>query len=278
MARSAQDPRRRLWLGADGPESRTRIFTDRIRLGRATSIDLTTWNDQGKLIVKGKGRDPNILLWGNTYYLLRRAGNGISLVTSTDFIHWTDPVIIYKPEKESYQTESPFLVHYEGLFYLFWTLWDTVDRTTSGYCPWTYVHCSESPSDFRGKPVLAEFTVHAPEIIQDEGGQWFMSTADHPHRGDQRSAAGLGVTFLAPTHSRNPYQEDTTMKRLWVLSVLTFAWLAWTECRFRRGWARRTFHGPHDPATRRAGGHLGNGGRFRTGDHRVRRTEEDDAG
>jgi beta-fructofuranosidase len=153
------------------------------RLGRAVSADLCTWIDRGKLNVKGNGRDPNILFWGGTYYLLRCAGNGISLATSRDFIHWTDPIVIYKPEKESYQTESPFLVHYEGLFYLFWTLWDTADKTTYGYCPRTYVHGSESPSDFRGRPVLAEFTVHAPEIIQDENGQWFMSTTDHPHRG-----------------------------------------------------------------------------------------------
>ena len=153
------------------------------QLGRATSTDLRTWTDKGRLDAKGKGRDTNILLWNNTYYLLRCAGNGISLVTSPDFIHWTAPVIIYKPAKESYETESPFLVHYEGLFYLFWTLWDTADPTTGGYCPRTYVHCSESPADFLGKPVLAEYTVHAPEIIQDEGGQWFMSTTDHPHRG-----------------------------------------------------------------------------------------------
>lgn len=153
------------------------------QLGRATSTDLRAWTDQEKLNVKGNGRDTNILFWNNTYHLLRCAGNGISLVTSVDFIHWTAPVTIYKPEKESYQTESPFLVFYEGLFYLFWTLWDTADKTTSGYCPRTYVHCSESPADFHGKPVLAEYTVHAPEIVQDEGGQWFMSTADHPHRG-----------------------------------------------------------------------------------------------
>ncbi|MDA3925379.1 MAG: hypothetical protein PF904_11845 [Kiritimatiellae bacterium] len=30
---------------------------------------------------------------------------------------------------------------------------------------------------------MAGCTVHAPEIIQDERGQWFISSADHPHRG-----------------------------------------------------------------------------------------------
>jgi len=152
-------------------------------LGRVTSTDLNTWADKGRLNVKGGNRDPQILFWNNTYYLLRCAGNGINLVTSQDFVSWSEPVEIYKPVKASYQTESPFMVPYEGLFYLFWTLWDTEDKTTSGYCPRTYVHCSESPTEFNGKPVIAEFTIHAPEVIQDEGGQWFISSADHPHRG-----------------------------------------------------------------------------------------------
>jgi len=153
------------------------------RLGRVTSRDLQTWTDQGRLTAKGGNRDPHIMVWENSYYLLRCDGNGINLVTSTDFINWSDPVTVYKPGKESYQTESPFLVHYDGLFYLFWTLWDQADKTTSGYCPRTFVHCSDSPMNFHDKPVLAEFTIHAPEIIQDESGQWFISSADHPHRG-----------------------------------------------------------------------------------------------
>lgn len=153
------------------------------RLGRAVSTDLNTWVDKGRLAAKGGNRDPYILFWKNTYYLLRCDGNGVNLVTSADFLTWSDPVTIYKPKKESYQTESPVLIPYNGLFYLFWTLWDTADKTTSGYCPRTYVHCSESPDNFLDKPVLTEFTVHAPEIIQDESGKWFISSADYPHRG-----------------------------------------------------------------------------------------------
>jgi beta-fructofuranosidase len=153
------------------------------RLGRVTSTDLLTWTDRGRLNAKGGNRDPYILHWDNTYYLLRCDGNGISLITSADFITWSAPITIYKPKKESYQTESPVLIPYGGLFYLFWTLWDMADPTTGGYCPRSFVHCSESPLDFHNKPVLAEYTVHAPEIIQDESGQWYMSSVDHPHRG-----------------------------------------------------------------------------------------------
>ena len=152
-------------------------------LGHAASTDLLSWTDKGRLNVKGGNRDPHILLWGNTYYLLRCGGNGINLVTSRDFVTWSEPVTVYKPKIASYETESPVLIPYDGLFYLFWTLWDTADKSTSGYCPRTYVHCSESPLDFHRSPVLTEFTVHAPEIIQSEDGQWFISSADHPDRG-----------------------------------------------------------------------------------------------
>ncbi|MBT3377188.1 MAG: hypothetical protein HN742_36245 [Lentisphaerae bacterium] len=153
------------------------------RLGRTASRDLDTWTDRGRLNAKGGNRDPYILLWEGLYYLLRCDGNGINLVTSPDFSTWSDPVVIYKPEADSYQTESPVLIPYDGLFYLFWTLWDMADMSTSGYCPRSFVHCSESLLDFHESPVLAEFTAHAPEIIQAENGQWFMSSTDHPHRG-----------------------------------------------------------------------------------------------
>ena len=153
------------------------------RMGRVTSTDLNSWKDLGRLKIKGGNRDAHVLRLKDTYYLLRCDGNGINLVTSIDFVNWTDPVTIYKPKEKSYQTESPFLVPYQGLYYLFWTLWDQADKTTSGYCPRTYVVCSESPTDFHDAPVIKELTVHAPEIIQDEDGRWFISSADYPHRG-----------------------------------------------------------------------------------------------
>ena len=152
-------------------------------LGWATSPDLHTWTDRGRLNVAGGNRDPYILFWDGLYYLLRCDGNGINLVTSPDFTTWSEPIVVYRPRQTSFQTESPVLIPHDGLFYLFWTLWDTADPSTSGYCPRSFVHCSESPMDFHDSPALAEFTVHAPEVIQDENGQWFMSSADHPYRG-----------------------------------------------------------------------------------------------
>jgi hypothetical protein len=153
------------------------------QLGRATSTDLLTWKDKGRLKIKGHGRDSSVFFWNDFYHLIRCAGNGISMVTSPDFVTWSEPLVIYQPKVSTYQTESPFIMHREGWFYLFWTLWDKADPSTSGYCPRTYVHVSKNPLDFRDKPELTEFTIHAPELIQDESGQWFISSVDHPHRG-----------------------------------------------------------------------------------------------
>jgi beta-fructofuranosidase len=152
-------------------------------LGCAMSDDLYAWTDQGRLDIQGGDRDPHVMLWNGVYHLVRCDGNGVNLVTSTDFLHWTDPVTIFRPAIASHQTESPVLIPYDGRFYLFWTLWDTEDLTTSGYCPRTFVHCSDTPTDFQGRPAIAEFMAHAPEIIQGESGAWYLSSADYPHRG-----------------------------------------------------------------------------------------------
>lgn len=60
-------------------------------LGRASSLDLENWTDQGKLNAKGLGRDPHVRFWNDTYHLYRCAnGDGVSLVTSRDFTTWSN--------------------------------------------------------------------------------------------------------------------------------------------------------------------------------------------
>ncbi len=56
------------------------------------------------------------------------------------------------------------------------------DLTTSGYSTKSFVQCSESLLDFNGEPI-AEFSAHAPNVIQNEDGSWFISSTDYPHRG-----------------------------------------------------------------------------------------------
>lgn len=200
--------------------------------GRAESTDLFDWKDKGKLNVKGsRTRDPDVLFWNGIYYLVRCNNQSVSLVTSVDFVNWTDPVNIFTAQQESWNCESPTLVQHDGVFYLFWCLWDSagsgaeLEALYDGHDPSTYdyrtfVYASDTPMDFNDRPPVAQLMAHAPEIIQDEKGRYFISSADYPRRGinlarlvwnsdndqspaaESRSTIGIGKTRTLAAFSR----------------------------------------------------------------------------
>jgi len=163
-----------------------------------TSVDLYNWEDKGKLQIKreeGKDtRDPNFLYWEGTYYMVNCNDQSVNLITSTDFVNWSDPVDIFVARVDSWRCESPTLIHCDNKFYLFWCLWDSSpDRDQlpaiyKGHTPWSYdyrtfVYVSDTPTDFNNREPICMLKGHAPEIIRDEKGNWFMSSADYPRRG-----------------------------------------------------------------------------------------------
>ena len=162
--------------------------------GQASSMDLYNWKDNGKLQIKDGIRHPNILYWEGTYYLVRCNNRAVNIVTSTDFLNWTDPINIFEAPVESWQCESPTLIRYNNSFYLFWCLRDTSPSREKllalykDHAPWSYdyrtfVYVSETPTDFNNTKPIAQLKAHAPEILQDEKGNWFISSADYPRRG-----------------------------------------------------------------------------------------------
>lgn len=164
------------------------------RLGRAESKDLYHWEDRGPLQAAARNRDPNVLLWNGTYYLVLCNNSAVVLVTSTDFVHWTEPREIFQAPQAGWHCESPTLLFHQGNFYLFWCLWDSngsgandpalyAGHDPATYCYRTYVYVSDTPMDFHQRAPVAELKAHAPEILQDESGNWYISSADYPQRG-----------------------------------------------------------------------------------------------
>ena len=150
----------------------------------ATSQDLYNWTRTGAAGINEKsGRDPSLTLIGDTYYLVYCAGNLVKAATSKNLKDWTEPVVIFRPEIESYQCESPTLVQHHQKFYLFWCLWDTADKNGNGYGDRSFVYSSDNPLDFQNQPPVTELRTHAPEIFQDEKKQWYISSAQYPERG-----------------------------------------------------------------------------------------------
>ena len=150
----------------------------------AVSVDLYDWRPKGPLQIKEKsGRDPSLMVWKDTYYLVYCAGNAVKASTSKDLVDWTEPVEVYRGEKATYQCESPTLIRHDGGFYLFWCLWDTANKNGNGYDERSFVYYSSDPLDFHGQPLVAELAAHAPEIFQGEDKAWYISSAQYPQRG-----------------------------------------------------------------------------------------------
>ncbi|HZG78307.1 MAG TPA: hypothetical protein VEZ72_20815 [Paenibacillus sp.] len=84
-------------------------------------------------------------------------------------------------------TESPYVVFYEGFYYLFITYTDCSDETYND----TLVFRSANPYDFGdyrgeggGAQPVAKLFGHASEVIRDpESGTWYMTTCGWPGKG-----------------------------------------------------------------------------------------------
>jgi len=151
----------------------------------ATSKDLYNWNYQGMLKNTPENRDPDVLFFDGKYYLITCGLYCINIATSDDFINWTphDPII---SRSDSVDFESPKLIRYNGTFYLFACAWDNSKwdrKSISGaYQHITYVYQSDNIFKFSQSPIT-QINAHAPEIMQDEDGDWYISSAEWPNRG-----------------------------------------------------------------------------------------------
>lgn len=153
----------------------------------AVSSDLSKWETRGDLFSESDGaRDPNLLFHDGTYYMVYCSVKCVRLRKSKDLIHWSEPETIFKAE--SFDPESPSLLYFNNSFYLFVCSWNGIwdqKETVGAYQHKTYVLLSEDPSNF-GTDDEKQITIlnsHAPEIFQDEEGDWYISSVEWPNRG-----------------------------------------------------------------------------------------------
>lgn len=153
----------------------------------AVSKDLSKWELKGELFSQdGGSRDPNLLLHDGIYYLSYCSHRSVLTRTSRDLINWSEPTSIFTAD--SFDPESPSLIHHNDTFYLFVCSWDGVwdqKEIQGAYQHKTYVYQSNELLKF-GVGDTKEITTlksHAPEIFQDEDGQWYISSVEWPNRG-----------------------------------------------------------------------------------------------
>lgn len=180
----------------------------------ATSLELSHWMEHTPVIegapLDACHRDSMVLPKPDGGWWMYITGiddhmNGvISVLESNDLVHWnflrfalrtTDSTGIKPPWGG---TESPYVVRMGGLYYLFLTYTDCKHHNYHN----TLVFTSEDPTDFgtysaenHDRMVLTELPAHAPEVIQDSDGQWYITTCGW--RGYQTPIeGGVGIAPL----------------------------------------------------------------------------------
>jgi hypothetical protein len=148
----------------------------------ATSTDLTNWTrlPSGPLFTDGyEARDPDVVRVGDQWVMYYDAtsiptgGNHVvEYRTSTDLVHWSTRGTAFTSASigtSAGDTESPFVVHRDGWYYLF--IGPRLDYVG------TDVFASRNPYDFNGAQQVGHIPSHAAEVIQDPTGNWWISSA-----------------------------------------------------------------------------------------------------
>ncbi len=158
-----------------GGEERTRTA-----MNLATSTDLDHWTrrPEGALFRDGyDARDPMVLQIDNRwvmYYCATDDPTGghhvVAYRTSDDLVHWSERGIAYTDPATGTgagPTESPFVVHHNGFWYLF--IGPRPDYLG------TDVFRSADPLHFRIEDHVGHIAAHAAEIVHDDGRWWITS-------------------------------------------------------------------------------------------------------
>lgn len=159
----------------------------------ATSFELSHWMEHTPVIVGAPldscHRDSMVIRRDDGTWLMYITGidgryGVVSVLESADLVTWrfirhalrTSGKAPYNPPWGA--TESPYVVHIDGLYYLFITYTNCKRDNYHN----TLVFCSEDPTDFGNYTgdneddlVITKLHAHAPEIIQDDG-QWYLTT------------------------------------------------------------------------------------------------------
>jgi len=147
----------------------------------ATSTDLFDWTPQGALFTQdGGARDPCVLLHDGRYIIVYVAHHTVFARTSPDLRQWdAEPVEIFRMTRPG-TPESPVLIERDGSFYLLWCIYD---GTNGSYDNRTFVYRSDDALSFIDAAQVSAFEAHAPEVVQDTDGEWFVSSVEWPRRG-----------------------------------------------------------------------------------------------
>ncbi|MHB1454084.1 MAG: glycoside hydrolase family protein [Saccharofermentanales bacterium] len=161
-------------------DSKYHLFYSPKSMRLAVSPDLFHWDIMGTLFEGSPMmRDPFIYYEDSIYHMIY-VEDHLYVRTSSDLQEWSEPRLFQKSPFIHAAQESPFLFKKDDVYYLIWCLHDGLNGC---YDNRTFVYCNKSLDGFDGISPITMLKAHAPEIIQDEDGQYYIFSAYYPYNG-----------------------------------------------------------------------------------------------
>ena len=150
----------------------------------AVSEDLFQWKPAGEAFwthAPNVSRDPNVMEKDGILYAIYTSDDGIYLRETRDMIRYSGERRLFR--LRGAPMESPILKYIDGTYYLLYCIYDGNDQVYGYYDYRTYVYAAPSLEELDGAPCVAQLDAHAPELFQDEDGDWYIASAEWPYRG-----------------------------------------------------------------------------------------------
>jgi hypothetical protein len=157
-------------------------------LRKASSTDMYHWKkyELNPLFSDpGHSRDSYVMNYNGLWYYYDcrvkselDSTSCLAVRTSPDLVYWSGPKIVHEEPPFGHwggNTESPFVVHYKGLFYLFICYSSDYNKTL--------VYWSADPTNFPKENFVTTINAHAVEIIHTDNDKWYISNTGWDKKG-----------------------------------------------------------------------------------------------
>lgn len=125
-------------------------------------------------------RDPFVYEENGIYYVIYTEEKQIKYRTTKDFVQFSEEKVLQESLFADTENESPFLLKKNGIYYLFWSVWN---GKNGSYDERTMVFASETIEGLKNTAPVTMLRAHAPEIIKDTDGTYYILSAFYPKNG-----------------------------------------------------------------------------------------------
>lgn len=125
-------------------------------------------------------RDPFVYEENGVYYIIYTEEKLLKYRLTTDFTTFSEEKILQESLFADTETESPFLLKKDEIYYLFWSVYN---GKNGSYDERTMVFAAESVEGLKNTAPITMLQAHAPEILCDDNGDYYILSAFYPNNG-----------------------------------------------------------------------------------------------